>query len=104
MTTTSTSGADGLLLTPGTTARVSPCFPRRGAHTRGVSAWRTAAAATLALVARTACSADAEPGRTARPSASTTEAGLPTPDHVMVVIFENEDAQNIVGGPEAPYL
>jgi acid phosphatase len=29
---------------------------------------------------------------------------LPVPDHVMVVIFENEDATNIVGGPEAPYL
>jgi hypothetical protein len=26
------------------------------------------------------------------------------PDHVMVVIFENEDAENIVGGPDAPYL
>jgi acid phosphatase len=29
---------------------------------------------------------------------------VPTPDHVMVVIFENEDAENVLGNPEAPYL
>jgi hypothetical protein len=29
---------------------------------------------------------------------------VPTPDHVMVVIFENEDATNIVGAADAPYL
>jgi hypothetical protein len=29
---------------------------------------------------------------------------VPTPDHVLVVVFENEDAKNIVGGPDAPYL
>jgi hypothetical protein len=27
-----------------------------------------------------------------------------TPDHVVVVIFENEDAGNVVGAAEAPYL
>jgi hypothetical protein len=71
-----------------------------------MSARRTAAAATLALAVLTACSSGAEPPGTAG-SASSSAAGptgLPTPDHVMVVIFENEDAQNIVGGPEAPYL
>jgi acid phosphatase len=30
--------------------------------------------------------------------------GLPVPDHVLVVIFENEDAEKIVGGAQAPYL
>jgi hypothetical protein len=73
-----------------------------------MNAWRTAAAATLALAVLTACSSGADPGGTAGPASSSsvadTPAGLPTPDHVMVVIFENEDAQNIVGGPEAPYL
>jgi acid phosphatase len=29
---------------------------------------------------------------------------LPVPEHVMVVIFENEDAQKIVGAAQAPYL
>jgi len=29
---------------------------------------------------------------------------IPTPDHVMVVIFENEDAENVLGSPDAPYL
>jgi hypothetical protein len=31
-------------------------------------------------------------------------ASAPTPDHVLVAIFENEDAKNIIGGPDAPYL
>jgi acid phosphatase len=35
---------------------------------------------------------------------ATAAVALPKPDHVMVVIFENEDAQTIVGGPDAPYL
>src|SRR4051812_34528867 len=29
---------------------------------------------------------------------------LPRPDHVMVVVFENEDATDVVGSPHAPYL
>jgi len=75
-----------------------------------MSAARTAAAA-LALVVLTACSSGADPGDTARSASSSSAganaagtAGVPTPDHVMVVIFENEDAESIVGGPDAPYL
>jgi acid phosphatase len=30
--------------------------------------------------------------------------GLPTPAHVLVVVFENEDAEAVVGAREAPYL
>jgi phosphatidylinositol-3-phosphatase len=34
-----------------------------------------------------------------------TAAGpLPRPDHVVVVVFENEDAADVVGSGEAPYL
>jgi acid phosphatase len=29
---------------------------------------------------------------------------LPRPDHVLVVIFENEDAGSVIGAAEAPYL
>jgi acid phosphatase len=70
--------------------------------------------AALALTALTGCSPDGTTGSVTTPATSsspaTDDAGaaaagdLPAPDHVMVVIFENEDAQNIVGGPEAPYL
>src|SRR5215218_1110176 len=81
-----------------------------GPHWGAMSAARTAAAA-LALVVLTACSSGADPGDTARSASSSSAganaagtAGVPTPDHVMVVIFENEDADSIVGGPDAPYL
>jgi phosphatidylinositol-3-phosphatase len=72
--------------------------------------------ATLALTALTGCSADGpvgssmstppgtSPPSAARGAGATATGGLPVPDHVMVVIFENEDAVNIVGGAEAPYL
>jgi acid phosphatase len=29
---------------------------------------------------------------------------VPTPEHVLVVVFENEDAAAVVGAPDAPYL
>ena len=70
----------------------------------------------LALAVLTACDSGGEaPATGSSASASSTgpssaapsaagRSDLPTPDHVMVVIFENEDAKNIVGGPEAPYL
>ena len=43
---------------------------------------------------------------TSSPATTAAVAGgrLPVPEHVMVVIFENEDADQIVGGPDAPYL
>jgi acid phosphatase len=31
-------------------------------------------------------------------------AGLPVPEHVLVVVFENEDAGAVIGSPHAPYL
>lgn len=37
-------------------------------------------------------------------SAGGASSGVPTADHVMVVVFENEDAKDIVGDPDAPYL
>jgi hypothetical protein len=79
------------------------------------------ACAALGVTALTGCSSGgttdsvSTPGTSSSPApssapSSATDGGvaaagdLPVPDHVMVVIFENEDAQNIVGGPEAPYL
>jgi phosphatidylinositol-3-phosphatase len=29
---------------------------------------------------------------------------LPTPEHVLVVVFENKDAEQVLGSPAAPYL
>jgi hypothetical protein len=51
--------------------------------------------------------ADTAPAPTS--SASPPETGpaggeLPRPDHVMVVLFENEDAGDVLGSPDAPYL
>jgi hypothetical protein len=44
-----------------------------------------------------------DPPATEQPGAGAAVA-VEAPDHVMVVVFENEDAENIVGGPDAPYL
>jgi phosphatidylinositol-3-phosphatase len=38
------------------------------------------------------------------PSGTAAPGPLPRPDHVMVVVFENEDATDVVGSAEAPYL
>jgi phosphatidylinositol-3-phosphatase len=74
------------------------------------------AVAVLALSMLTACSSatpaaapsTSSSARSSSPSSSApagrAAAGLPTPDHVMVVVFENEDAENVVGGSQAPYL
>lgn len=70
--------------------------------------------AALALALLTGCTADPTTGGagTSAPSATPASPGadssaakaLPVPDHVMVVIFENEDAQSVLGSAEAPYL
>ncbi|MFC5994088.1 alkaline phosphatase family protein [Pseudonocardia hispaniensis] len=46
-------------------------------------------------VAVTGCATTREPPAPAR---------VPTPDHVVVVVFENKDADQILGNPDAPYL
>jgi acid phosphatase len=38
------------------------------------------------------------------PQADATVEGLPRPDHVVVVVFENEDADDVLGSGDAPYL
>jgi hypothetical protein len=85
-------------------------------RTTGRRTWRLGIAALgLALVA--GCTAggrergsqaagDSSPPQTsAAPSdAGPVDSGLPRPGHVVVVVFENEDAQDIVGSADAPYL
>lgn len=54
-------------------------------------------ALALGLTVLTACSTPSTP--------SVTVAGLlPRPDHVMIVVLENEDASAVVGAADAPYL
>ena len=71
--------------------------------------------ASLVLAVLPGCSSDgtaADGGSTPQPSSASPSGGaggagtgdLPVPDHVMVVVFENEDAKNIIGGADAPYL
>ena len=75
----------------------------------------TLGCASLALTVLTGCSPDGtatsggSTAGTSTPSATVgTGAGksgnVPVPDHVMVVIFENEDAGDVVGSARAPYL
>src|SRR4051812_30777737 len=78
---------------------------------------RLVCAAGIAIALVTSCSsADSGPNRAtggpATPSSlpatdtapHSPRAGLPRPAHVVVAIFENEDATDVVGAPEAPYL
>jgi phosphatidylinositol-3-phosphatase len=63
----------------------------------------------LVLVACTSTSTSPAPASTAAgptsvPSPGAGTGDLPVPAHVMVVIFENEDAGAVIGAPEAPYL
>lgn len=37
-------------------------------------------------------------------SGSPAGGGMPRPDHVMVVVFENKSSADVVGNPQAPYL
>jgi acid phosphatase len=74
-------------------------------------------AVILGLLALTACSASPSAGPApseATPTASPTApasgnaapsaAGLPTPAHVLVVVFENKATGSVLGSPDAPYL
>lgn len=83
---------------------------------------RARAAATLAAVGLlAACSSapSAAPGEassssaasslpvsstSAAPTTSAPAAGLPTPQHVVVVVFENHAFGSVLGAPDAPYL
>ena len=40
----------------------------------------------------------------ATPSASAATPALPTPDHVLIVVMENKDPGEVLGGSGAPYL
>lgn len=50
-------------------------------------------------------SAEPSPVRSAAPTApATTAATVPTPDHVVVVVLENKDVDQVLGTGEAPFL
>ena len=63
---------------------------------------RVVAATALLLVA--ACAPTTHSGSAASSGSTTAPGEIPTPDHVLVVVFENKDAASVVGAPEAPYL
>ncbi|MCE5289956.1 MAG: alkaline phosphatase family protein [Nocardiaceae bacterium] len=62
--------------------------------------------ASLAAVALAACGnarLTAAPETTA-PSVTVAAGSIPRPDHVVIVLMENEDQSRVVGAPDAPYL
>ena len=77
-----------------------PERPVTGEDTRPVSPRTLLVTGCAALLCLTGCATGDTPGAD---RAAPGEA-VPTPDHVLVVVFENEDAENVVGGPDAPYL
>jgi acid phosphatase len=63
-------------------------------------------AVAAALLAVTACSStgtSSSPQQTGSP-VPVVPGAVPTPDHVLVVVFENEDATSVLGSAHAPYL
>ena len=57
------------------------------------------------LTVLTACSAATTPDPDATgPAVVSVPGAVPRPDHVMVVVFENEDATAVFGASSAPYL
>jgi phosphatidylinositol-3-phosphatase len=56
-----------------------------------------------AFLAVTGCTAGSSPIPDGTP-VPVVPGEIPTPDHVLVVVFENKDAEDVVGSPEAPYL
>jgi hypothetical protein len=78
---------------------------------------RTAAAALLLILAACSAPSPAASGGSSAPPASSSSAsaapssapsstatGLPVPQHVLIVVFENKEADAVVGSPAAPYL
>lgn len=63
------------------------------------------AAAPSAVPTNTPTSVAAVAGSTGSPpSPSAAVAGLPKPDHVVIVIFENKDVDQVLGTAQAPFL
>jgi phosphatidylinositol-3-phosphatase len=70
---------------------------------------RAAVCALLAgLVGLAGCTAAPPPApataATGADPAPNTAHGVPTPDHVVVVVLENKDVDQVLGAPDAPYL
>lgn len=64
---------------------------------------RTTAAAAIALVAA-AAGLRTGTGDTSQAAAAAAAGAVPTPDHVVVVVFENHAADQVIGSPSAPYI
>jgi hypothetical protein len=61
------------------------------------------AATGAAGTGTTSATSSAAPSSAASGGAATS-GGLPKPDHVVVVVFENKDTGHVVGAADAPYL
>ena len=75
-----------------------PIHPRQVARSRRAALGLCGAVVALLL---TGCGASAAPSSPLVPSVP---GAVPRPDHVLVVVFENKDDEQIVGSPQAPYL
>jgi hypothetical protein len=75
-----------------------PVHPRQVARSRRAALGLCGAVVALLL---TGCGASPAPSSPLVPSVP---GAVPRPDHVLVVVFENKDDEQIVGSPQAPYL
>jgi hypothetical protein len=81
--------------------------PRPSRHTDPVRRQRRPAAALVAAALLTVAACTTGSGASSPPTASVADGqpgAVPTPEHVMIVVFENKDPASVVGSPDAPYL
>src|SRR5690242_11911125 len=65
---------------------------------------KSAAASESPSTTSSSASATASASAGGTKALPTSTGGLPRPDHVMVVVFENKKANAVLGSPDAPYL
>jgi hypothetical protein len=94
-------------MSPVPESRASTSRSTRWPRRRGRAGLVALVGLVVILVAACTSGSDGSGGTTGgggRNQGSPAGGALPRPDHVLVAIFENEDAADIVGSGEAPYL
>src|SRR6476620_7527686 len=65
---------------------------------------RSAALAVCSAVVMTLLAGCGAGAASSSPVVPSVPGAVPRPDHVLVVVFENKDDEQIVDSPQAPYL
>jgi len=72
----------------------------------GIAAMALSTAAALSVPISAGASVTSDTGASGHSSAAVSRAvaGVPRPDHVVIVMFENHQQPQVIGSPDAPYI